>query len=54
MMIDAVFVKLGSVGIQVVVLVWSDWFRFRGVRRKDMLAYSTKNTPENGPVGPNP
>ena len=35
-------------------LVWSDWFRFRGVRRKDMLAYSTTNAPEDGPIGPNP
>ena len=35
-------------------LVYPDWFRFRGVRRKDMLAYSTTNTPEDGPIGANP
>jgi hypothetical protein len=40
--------------IKVAVLVCPDWFRFRGVRRKDMLAYSTTNTPEDGPIRPNP
>ncbi len=35
-------------------LVWPDWFRFRGMRRKDMLAYSTTNAPEDGPIRSNP
>ncbi len=38
----------------VVALVCQDWLRFRGVRRKDMLAYSTTNTPEDGPILANP
>jgi hypothetical protein len=40
----------GPVDIQVVALVLQDWFRFRCVRRKDMLAYSTTNRPEDGPI----
>jgi hypothetical protein len=40
--------------IKVVALVCPDWFRFKGVRRKDMLAYSTTNTREDGPIRTNP
>jgi hypothetical protein len=39
---------------RVAALVCQDWFRFRGVRRKDMSTYSTTNGPEDGPILANP
>ncbi len=36
--------------IRVVALVCQDWLRFTGVRRKDMLADSATNAPEDGPI----